>query len=246
MNWTSHINNICASSFRKLGFLRYKLKTAPSHVKLLAYNTLIRPKLEYGCMAWDPYLKKDVNKLEMVQRKAVRFIFNAYRRIDSPSALMAANNISTLENRRLFARLRFLYLIYNHQLGIDSRFFILPRVGRQTRHSHLHCLEPFFARTNCFKNSFFPRTILKWNALPIDVFSTDDVTTFEERVRIALCWFSALLFAVLPFTFFSPCIMCSNEFLFIPSVTCFLVVLNCCSFWPVLPSCLVFNDCSMF
>lgn len=157
--WSSHINKICASASRKLGFLRHKLKAAPSHVKLLAYSSIVRPQLEYASAAWDPFLKKDIHKLEMEQRKAVRFFFNSYHSRASPSLLMANNNIMTLENRRQLARLRFLFLRNSQQFNVNPGLYIQPRLSRSTRSTHEHNLTPIFARTTLFKHSFFPRTI---------------------------------------------------------------------------------------
>ena len=34
----------------------------------------VRPMLEYATAAWDPYRAKDVNRLEMVQRRTARFV----------------------------------------------------------------------------------------------------------------------------------------------------------------------------
>lgn len=186
LTWSSHINKICASASRKLGFLRHKLKTAPSHVKLLAYNSIVRPQLEYASAAWDPFLKKDIHKLEMVQRRAVRFIFNSYHSRASLSLLMANNNIMTLENRRKLARLRFLFLLSSQQFNVNPALYIQPRLSRSTRTTHEHNLTPIFARTNLFKHSFFPRTIEQWNRLPVDVFSARDVSDFEKRVLSAI------------------------------------------------------------
>lgn len=108
-SWNLHIDNTCSSAFRKLTYLRHKLRNAPSNVKLLTYLTYIRPKLEYACVAWDPYTKVNVNKLERIQRKSVRFIYSKFKRSDSPSELMLANDIPLLEQRRRKHRLDFLH-----------------------------------------------------------------------------------------------------------------------------------------
>lgn len=186
LSWSNHIDDACSSASRKLGFLRHKLKNAPTQIKLLAYNTFIRPRLEYACVAWDPYFKKDVYKLEMVQRRAVRFIYNAYHNLDSPSSLMATNNIPLLKQRRTIARLKFLFLLRNHQFNIDPSKYISPSSSRKTRHAHNHDLTPYFARTNLFKHSFFPRTISEWNALPSNVFPERGIPDFENYMHL-LC-----------------------------------------------------------
>ena len=35
---------------------------------LKLYVSLIRPSLEYACQVWNPYLTKDIEKLEKVQK----------------------------------------------------------------------------------------------------------------------------------------------------------------------------------
>ena len=44
-------------------------------MKTIAYVTLLcRPLLEYACEVWDLFLVKHIDQIEMVQRRAVRFI----------------------------------------------------------------------------------------------------------------------------------------------------------------------------
>ena len=103
---------------------------ASSDVKLLCYNTLIGTKLEYACIVWGPYTKTNINNLERVQRKAVRFIFNKFSRLDSPTELMKANHIEPLEMRRQKKRVDFLKLLYKNNSPLDSSLYLSPLLTR--------------------------------------------------------------------------------------------------------------------
>ena len=46
------------------GMLRRVLKDADTKTRLIAFNTLVRPVLEYGCPVWDLFLKKYIKILQ--------------------------------------------------------------------------------------------------------------------------------------------------------------------------------------
>ena len=62
------------------------------------YKTLVRPKLEYCIQAWRPYLRKDVDKLERVQRRATKLISEC--RKFSYEDRLKFTGLTTLEDRR--------------------------------------------------------------------------------------------------------------------------------------------------
>lgn len=74
LNWTDHIEVVCAAGKRRLGYLKRNFKYATSQAKLTAYKTLIRPMLEYASIIWDPYQHHLIDKVEKGQRLAARFI----------------------------------------------------------------------------------------------------------------------------------------------------------------------------
>ena len=163
LNWNTHVANVCAAARRALWSLRHKLPFAPPSVKLCAYKTLVRPVLESACVAWDPCTPKNMDELEKVQRLAVRFICNRYRRLDSPSDMINSLGLESLRARRKNMRLKFLYLMSNNYLNFDPSPYLEHATRRNTRFNHGRLFEPYQSANNIFKNSFFPRTIVDWN-----------------------------------------------------------------------------------
>jgi hypothetical protein len=48
-------------------------------VCLSAYQTLVRPLVEYASTVWNPYTKTEINKIEAVQRRAARYVVSNQR-----------------------------------------------------------------------------------------------------------------------------------------------------------------------
>ena len=64
LKWEKHITNIIAKASRTLGMWSRVLQMADTQTRQLAYNTLVRPILEFRCPVCDPYLRKYVKQLE--------------------------------------------------------------------------------------------------------------------------------------------------------------------------------------
>ena len=57
------------------------LRGADTKTKKMAYFTLVRLIIEYGCAARDSYLSRDIKTLEQIQNRALRFIFRIRGRV---------------------------------------------------------------------------------------------------------------------------------------------------------------------
>ena len=55
-----------------LGLIKRTVGTANASTFSLLYKSLVRPLLEYAAPVWNPYLFKDVQAIESVQRRASR------------------------------------------------------------------------------------------------------------------------------------------------------------------------------
>ena len=73
LSWTTHINMICTKARRLIGML-YRQFCQDADISTLKqlYVSNIRPHLEYACQVWDPYLKRDIDLMESVQKFALR------------------------------------------------------------------------------------------------------------------------------------------------------------------------------
>jgi len=118
------------------------------------------PILDYASSVWDPYHQGDVNKLEMVQHRAARFVLNQpWRRNirDSVTLLLEQLNWPRLKSRRECTRLVLLYKLINQILQIPATY--LPTRSLATRSSNDLKFLHYQPSIDCFKYSFFPRTM---------------------------------------------------------------------------------------
>ena len=89
LNWKQHISNICQKANNTLAFLRRNVRVHSTQLKTTAYQALVRPLLEYGCTVWDPYTVGCIQQLEMVQRRAARYVLNRYHNTSSVTDMLS-------------------------------------------------------------------------------------------------------------------------------------------------------------
>ena len=61
---------------------------------------MVRPIIEYPCTVWSPHTRKNIQSLEVVQRRAAHFVKNDYRFTSSVTAMLQNLEWPTLEERR--------------------------------------------------------------------------------------------------------------------------------------------------
>ena len=77
------MRNITNKEKKTLGFLKRNLKQCSSYTKEKACKALARPTVEYSSSAWDCYTGKNIVQVEMVQRRAARWVLSRYKDEDS-------------------------------------------------------------------------------------------------------------------------------------------------------------------
>ena len=181
LNWNHHINEITGKANRTLGFVKRNVKTKNEAVKELAYKTLVRPQVEYASSVWNPHTKQNISKIEMVQRRAARWVKNNYSPYESVSNMLDNLGWRSLENRRIDSRLVMFYkIIYCHVAIQIPTYFEKPH--RYTRHMHPLSYRQIHTSAAYYQQSFYPATIVLWNRLPSEIVLRADLDSFKEGV----------------------------------------------------------------
>ena len=83
MKYNLHIDSITSKASCVLGFVKRNLRHCPKVVKERAYQSLVRPKLEYSSTTWNPHQVTQKRQIEQVQRNAARFVSNKpFKKLD--------------------------------------------------------------------------------------------------------------------------------------------------------------------
>ena len=83
LSWSSHISKIVCKVNQIQSFFRRNLSYCSRDLKVKCYQTYIRPIIEYAAVVWSPHTQSDIHIIEMLQRKAARFLFNDFSRSSS-------------------------------------------------------------------------------------------------------------------------------------------------------------------
>ena len=70
LKWEKHIHDITSKANSTLHFINRTFRYSPESARQIVYFALVHSTIEYSCAVWDPHFKKDVDCLEMVNRRA--------------------------------------------------------------------------------------------------------------------------------------------------------------------------------
>jgi hypothetical protein len=181
LDWSKHITTMVSKANGKLAFLRRNLKGCPIKLKEIAYFSLIRAQLEYSSTVWDPHQKGNIAKIEMVQRRAARFVKGNYKFQESVTQMLQELKWCTLSSRRQNMRLSMFYKIITGLAAVPTEPILTKADGR-TRSNHSLKFRHIQSNTAAYKQSFFPATIKVWNSLNSDTIEAPSLASFKHRL----------------------------------------------------------------
>jgi ribonuclease P/MRP protein subunit RPP40 len=162
-----------------LGMIKRNIHFKSKDVMVKLYKSLVRPRLEYCIQAWCPYLKKDIDRLERVQRRATRMI-EGYWDLSYEERLEKTGLIP-LEKRRVRGDLIEVFKMMKGFDNVDfNKFFKISNI-KNTR-GHFYKLSKQRCKGERRRNFFTQRVINYWNKLPQEVIEADSVNSFKNKL----------------------------------------------------------------
>jgi hypothetical protein len=144
------------------------------------YLTLVRPHLEYCVQAWAPYFTKDIEKLENVQKRALRMIPELSHL--SYEEKLEKLNLFSLTKRRLRGDMIETFKIFQGLDNIDSEVFFSRNFSKTRGHSYKLYKGPF--KRQLRQNFYSQRIIEPWNRLPPEVVEAPSLGSFKNSIDI--------------------------------------------------------------
>lgn len=76
MSWNDHVDSVCSKARKTVGIISRYRYFLPFKIKQLLYNSLFHSQLSYCVIVWGNTTANNLNKLAVLQKKAVRAIEN--------------------------------------------------------------------------------------------------------------------------------------------------------------------------
>ena len=141
---------------------------------------MIRPILEYSSIIIDNCTINDKNLAESVQFDAARVCTGALWNT-SKSKLLEELGWETLFERRKYQKAIMLFKVLHDKVPAYVCNILLQKVSQVTNYSlrNANKMRPLHAKTNLYKNSFYPSAVSEWNALPTNITNQEDLSSFK-------------------------------------------------------------------
>ena len=150
------------------------------------YLTIIRPILEYGCVLFDNCTQSESSALENVQLDAARVSVGAFWNTNREKLLREVG-WAKLSCRRQYYKLVLFYKIKHNMVPNYLHGSLVPAASETPYNLRQPSrIRPILARTNRYKNSFFPSTIILWNNLSDTTVASVTLAVFKSRLAQSL------------------------------------------------------------
>ena len=183
LNWRQHISHICIKISKGLGILNCLKYLFPESVLLILYHSLIYPYMSYCCIIWGCAFISHLNKLLVLQKRAVRLITHSSYRATTGPLFQRLQLLRIMEIHK-FQVLVFMYQIKCNLLPISCLHYCHVNSASvySTRFTSYFKLLPYrtITRLHCLSVAG-PRL---WNSIPDSIKNSASLSLFKRELKL--------------------------------------------------------------
>ena len=179
LNFSAHVTHAVKKAQRNLSIICRTISSRKPEVFLPLYNALVRSHLEFAVPVWNPFLIRDIQMIEKIQKRATKIVFGM-KNLPYEQRLQQLN-LDSLEKRRTIFDLSEVYKIFRGLSIIKPEEFFIRNIDQRTR-GHYVKLFPTHCRLNIRKYCFSNRIINLWNSLSDEIINTQSISVFKRKL----------------------------------------------------------------
>ena len=180
LDFNDHITKLVKKGRSMSGMLFRSIVSRSSDILIPLYKALVRPHLEYANPVWSPYLVKDIDRIERVQRHFTKRI-TGLRSLEYPDRLRKLNLPSLVYRRKRGDMIECYKLTHHIHDPLTTKSLFQLDTDSNTRTNSYKLKKPRF-NTQKYQHFFTNRIINPWNGLPAHIVNAKDLNTFKNKL----------------------------------------------------------------
>ena len=192
LSFTKHINDKIANARKGTGIIKHLASYIPLKSRDQIYKMYVRPHLDYCDIIYHiPVISNNfdssltlnyqMNALERTQYQAALAVSGTWKGTNKDK-IYEELGWETLDQRRFFRRLTQFYKIMNNLTPNYLKTPIPPLQEHLFGHRVSNVIKPISCRTEKYKNSFFPDSIISWNGIGPDIRGAKSLSVFKTNI----------------------------------------------------------------
>lgn len=180
LDFSDHINELCKRAGRKLNALGRLSKTLDTNAKMCLFQTFILSHFNYCPVVWHFTKLENMKKIEKIQERALRYVFNDF--VSSYSDLLKKASRPLLYVQRLRSIMVEVYKIVNGQSPQYLHNLFTIKEQEYCMRNDIQVCQPIY-RTNTYGNNSFRYQGAKlWNLLDSNIKGIENLKQFKSEL----------------------------------------------------------------
>ena len=180
LDYDKHVSLVCRKAAWQLSALRRISKYLSFESRMAIFKSYIVSNLNYCKIVWHFCLKKSSKKLEKLQERGLRIVFNDYT--SCYSDLLVRSNVKRLDDERLYS---IMLEVFKARRGLSPAYIIdmfkTNETGYNLRSDQL--IVKHKRTTKYGLKTFKHLGASLWNKIPDEIKTADDISIFKAKLK---------------------------------------------------------------